>query len=312
MTRWFLKRKTTVRNISLSGVLAVVLPVLMGAASGCDIGEKQYTILLHAFTGPNHVGQSKMYRDKTKELAGWSGLELVHKDSNSELYWGRYRTASAAETDLKTARTWRVQNVNRPAFPFPKVVLIPGMEIERPEYNLANASPGYWTVLVALYVDDPSQGFVGRDRQKHALEYCDWLRKKGYEAYYRHTSSRTQITVGTFPEHAFVLESKTGRGSSIIPAKQIAAKQVVKSERMKKIMHTVDPPLRYLLINDHAKGKKQRLVKTGKIVSVITGSYPIPIPGRQSSHDRPSHNRGESGINERPSNVPERDSSRNR
>jgi len=286
MTEGFLKLKTIGRRILTSGILAVTLPVLMGAVSGCRnmLAEKQYTILLHTFSGPSHVRQSKYYRDKTKELAGWKGLEVVHKDSHSELYWGRYRSMPAAEPDLKTARTWHVPNVARTAFPFPKVVLIPGKEVEKSEYNLRNVSEGHWTVLVAIYIDDPSQNFVGRDRQKHALEYCDWLRKQGYEAYYHHTPGRSQITVGTFPENAVVVEPQTKQGSSLFPAKRIVAKQVVKSEKMRKIMSTRSPPLLFLVINDHTEYQKRRSRKTGKIIKVITSSYPIPIPNRLGNY----------------------------
>ena len=294
--------KTIERRVLVSGILAVTLPVLMGAVSGCGnmFAEKQYTILLHTFSGPNHVRQSKLYRDKTKELAGWKGLEVVHKDNNSELYWGRYPSIPSAESDLKMARTWHVPNVNRAAFPFPKVVLIPGKEIETPEYNLLNASEGYWTVLVAIFVDDPSQGFVGRDRQKHALEYCDWLRKQGYEAYYRHMSGRSQITVGTFPENAVVVESQASPKPHMF-----VAKQVVKSEKMRKIMTTRSPPLLFLVVNDHTEYQRRISKKTGKMVKTITSSYPIPIPKRPGVSSPSGSNRGQL-------NAPKADSSRNR
>jgi len=241
--------------------------------------EKQYTILLHSFGGPNHVRQSELYRDKTKEFAGWSGLELLHKDSHSDLYWGKYRSIADAAEDLKTARTWRAPNVNRPAFPFPKVVLRPGEEMETPQYNLLNVSGGHWTVLVAIYIDDPKQGvhgFVGRDRQRHALEYCHFLRKKGFEAYYHHTSGRTQITVGVFPEDAVVAQARrTTRHDEFV------ATQVIRNKEMKEIMATRDPPLLFLVVNDHTEVRKRRSTKTGKIVNAITPSRPMLIPGRK-------------------------------
>jgi len=279
MTEEFLKSEATWRRALVSGVLAVTLPVLIGAVSGCKnmLAEKQYTILLHTFSGPNHVRQSKYYRDKTRELAGWKGLEIVHKDNNSELYWGRYPSIPSAESDLKTARTWHVPGVNRTAFSFPKVVLIPGKEIEKPEYNLLNVSQGHWTVLVAIYVDDPSQSFVGRDRQKHALEYCQWLRKQGYEAYYRHMTGRSQVTVGTFPEDAVVVETKASVKPDIF-----VAKQVIKSEKMRKIMATRSPPLLFLVVNDHTEYEKRRSKKTGKMIKAIVPSHPIPIPKRST------------------------------
>ncbi|MDP6544205.1 MAG: hypothetical protein QGH60_09460 [Phycisphaerae bacterium] len=277
MTEKFPRLKTIGRRILACSILAVTLTVLTGTVSGCKnmLAEKQYTILLHTFSGPNHVRQSKFYRDKTKELAGWKGLDVVHKDSHSELYWGKYRSIPSAEGDLKTARTWHVPNVTRTAFPFPKVVLIPGKEVEMPQYNLLNVSEGHWTVLVAIYVDDPSQGFVGRDRQKHTLEYCQWLRKQGYEAYYHHMSGRSQVTVGTFPENAVVVEAQASPKPDVF-----VAKQVIKSEKMRKIMATRSPPLLFLVVNDHTEYEKRRSRKTGKTVKVIVSSRPIPIPKR--------------------------------
>ena len=304
MTKKFLRLKTIGRWILASGILAVVLPVLMGAVSGCGdmLAEKQYTILLHTFSGPGHVRQSKDYRDKTRKLAGWKGLEIVHKDSHSELYWGKYSSITAAEPDLKTARTWHVPNVTRTAFPFPKVVLIPGKNIEMPEYNLLNVSEGYWTVLVAIYVDDPSQAipFVGRGRQKHALEYCAWLRKQGYEAYYHHMSGRSQVTVGTFPENAVVVEAQASPRPDVF-----VARQVIKSAEMRKIMATRKPPLLFLVVNDHTEYEKRRSKKTGKMVKVIVPSRPIPIPKRSAASSRFGNNQGQL-------NAPKGDSSRNR
>jgi len=285
-----LKLITIGLRVLASGTLAAGLLVLIGAASGCGgttmpnlFAKKEYTILLHTFSGPNHVRQAKLYRDKTKELAGWKGLEVVHKDSSSELYWGKYISMPAAESNLKTARTWRVPNVNQAAFPFPKVVLIPGKDIEMPEYDLLNAK-GYWTVLVAIYVDDPSQNFVGRDRQKHALEYCGFLRKQGFEAYYLHIPGRSQITVGVFAENAVVIEAQASPKPEVF-----VAKQVVKSDKMRKIMATRNPPLCFLVVNDHTEYQRRRSVKTGKIVKAIVSSHPIPIPegaGDSNSFDR--------------------------
>jgi hypothetical protein len=289
-----LKTKSIGRRVLMSGILAAGMIVLMGVASGCGqmgipnpFAKKQYTILLHTFTSPNHVRQSKLYRDKTKELAGWRGLDVVHKDNHSELLWGKYGSMPDATDDLQTARTWRVPNVDRPAFPFPRVVLIPGEDIENPEYNLRNVKGGHWTVLVAIFSDDPDQGFVGRDRQKRALTYCEYLRKEGVEAYYDHTPGRSQVTVGVFPEKAVVMESKSQGGSILLPAPTVVAKQVVKDRRMLDILASKDPPLLYLIINAGPKYQMRRSRKTGKMIKAIVCSYPITIPGRAFNKDNP-------------------------
>ena len=305
MTPRFLKLKMIGRRVLISVLLAAGLLVLTGAASGCGnipnvFAPKQYTILLHTFSGLDHVRQAKLYRDKTKDLAGWNELEVIHKNSSSELYWGKYSSIPAAESDLKKARTWRVPNVNQAAFPFPKIMLIPGQEIGMPEYNLLNVSEGYWTVLVAIFTDVPSKGVVGRDRQKNALVYCDFLRKQGYEAYYHHIPGRSQITVGAFPENAVIVEAKTSPKPDVF-----VAKQVIKSEKMRKIMATRDPPLRFLVVNGSTEYQKRQSLKTGKVIKAITSSYPIPIPKRLDAFSEFDNRQGQF-------NAPKADSSRDR
>ena len=284
---------------------AALLSLLLAGAGGCDFGEKQYTILLHTFTGPEHVHQARLYRDKTKEMSGWSGLEVVHKDSNSELYWGKYSSMDSARSDLETARTWRAGKMTRAAFPFPRIVIIPGMDPGNPAYKLQNAPPGYWTLLVALYVDDKTQGFVGRDRQKHAMEYCDFLRKKGYDAYYHHVPGRTKITVGVFHEDAVVVAARpTGKPD------EFTAKRYIRDDKLQKLMKTLKPPLAFLVVNDHTEYERRISKKTGKPIKAIVASHPIPIPGRKRQDRGSSRSRR---INpERPINVPQRNSSGDR
>jgi len=274
-------------------VLAVAASVLL---SGCNMfAEKQYTILLHTFSGPDHVPQSKHFRDKTEELAKWEDLELVHKDSHSELYRGRYVSMRAAEGDLRTARVWRAPNVNRCAFPYPRVVLIPGKEIGKPEHNLVNAK-GHWTILVALFVDDPDSNFVGRDRQQDAVTYCEWLRNKGYEAYYHHISGRSQVTVGTFPEDAVVMQAHSNPKPDVF-----LAKQVVRDPKMRMLMGTRQPPLHFLVVNRRTEMRVRRVRGSAKPVKTIATSYPIPIPKMPASSVPPW--RGEEQFN-----APKRDS----
>ncbi len=60
------------------------------------------------------------------------------------------------------------------------------------------------------------------------------------------------------------------------------ATPVIRSSKMRKIMTTKDPPLCFLVVNDHTEYKKRRSVKTGKMVKVITPSRPIKIPMRRT------------------------------
>ncbi|MBT3199892.1 MAG: hypothetical protein HN350_08240 [Phycisphaerales bacterium] len=283
-----LKLKAFGRRITLACVSALCFMLLLSAA-GCGgitamsnpFSTKQYTILLHTFTGSEHVRQSKLYRDKAAELTDWSGLEVVHQDSSSGLYRGRYRTVDDAEADLNASRKWRAPNVNRPAFPLTKVVLVPGSTVELSKYDLRNApDKGIWTVLVAAYVDDAKANFIGRERQEHAIKYCNWLREHGYEAYYHHLAKRTNITIGVFPENAYGFAPKGNTKASLDMHRPIYGKQVAKDPEMIKIMDTEEPPLRFLVINNRREFKWGRSKSKKHPVRVYTRSYPILIPGR--------------------------------
>ena len=258
----------------------VVILIAAGAAllSGCRIGplggifaEDEYTILLHTASGLNHVQQAKNYKGWTEKIAGWRGLEIVHKTDHSELYWGKYPTRKNAEDDLKTARRWSAPGVNVRAFPFAAIVPIPGKPIiGSPEHDLANAK-GYWTILVALFIDDTRSRIVGRKRRRAAVKYCRWLRKQGYEAYYSHGPSSSQVTIGAFPEQSVVMALK-GR----------VHRPAIRDPAIRKIMATKDPPLHFLAVNGRQEIITKLHPKTGKPLKTTSLSYPIRIPNKSA------------------------------
>jgi hypothetical protein len=51
-------------------------------------------------------------------------------------------------------------------------------------------------------VFEPTEEFW--EYKQAALEFCELLRNKGYEAYYYHTDSASMVTVGTFDEDAVI------------------------------------------------------------------------------------------------------------
>jgi len=67
----------------------------------------------------------------------------------------------------------------------------------------------------------------------------------------------------------------------------LVATQVIKSEKIRKIMGTKDPPLCFLVVNDHTEYKKRRSLKTGKMVKVITPSRPMRIPEKRATISLP-------------------------
>jgi len=168
-------------------------PAFPGAAGLPVSGE--YTIRLRTFSGPDHVQQAQQYKQRTEQYAKWTDLFIVHEDSYSALYWGRYPSPQAAEADLRRALAYRTP-LNVPVFSRAAVAVVPGQQTENEPWKLTNAK-GAYSVLVAVFFDMPDRNYLGR--KEFALDYCRRLREAGLEAYYYHETSRSGVTVGAFP-----------------------------------------------------------------------------------------------------------------
>lgn len=236
--------------------------------------QDEYTILLVTFKSSDHVSRALFYKDQVEKTCQWEDLYIVHKQGQSELYWGKYRTQDAAKNNWRTAKQIKTSNVGL-LFPRAMIVPIAGKEMGPPEYDLSNAK-GYWTVLVAIFTDDPKSNVVGRKRMKAAVEYCKWLRDRGFEAYYSHNLGRSQVTVGSFPDSAITLDdSETKTQKRVV-------KQVIRDPEMRRILTLNDPPLKYLAVNGF-QAIKRVPTSEGK-VTLVTRSRPIAIPRKDANH----------------------------
>ncbi len=200
-------------------LIACVL-VAAGALAGCNRSllsgsgrdgrtlsgdEDCQTILLAYLTDPqNHVQHAEHYRRVLTEKLGWKGLFVINKAGQSELYWGRYASVEQARKNLQTAKAHRTKTGIQP-FPMAMVVTLPGKDIGPPEWNLRTCSAAY-TLLVAVFTNDPARNYIGR--RKFAVDYCQQLRKGGYEAYFYHAPVVSHVTIGAFGESA--VEFKKG------------------------------------------------------------------------------------------------------
>lgn len=150
-------------------------------------GDAAYTIMLQVFNDPvSHVRDAEAYKARLERENRWTGLLAVHKAGHSELFWGRYPNQPAAEKDLTAAK---------PLFPRAIVVPLPGKDVGPPEWNLKNAQ-GDFSLLVAVYKDDPSRNYY--NRKEKALYSCRGLRDKNVDAYYYHGDSTSHVTIGIF------------------------------------------------------------------------------------------------------------------
>jgi len=224
------------------------------------------TIVLYRAFGPNHVETINYVESETLRRTGWKGLQVVHEENSSVLYWGRYRSVEDAQKDLRRAKEF-VSEENRKPFGQAMIVVVPGEDVGKPEWDLHRAK-GHYSVLVAIFYDvftsDPP--YVGRKR--FAAEYCRQLRSEGLEAYYFHDATRSAVTIGAFPESAVAISPDDSK----LP--------VYRDPRIKRILQ--DDRFRRLAVNGRSRPRKVINPKTKETKVIEDQSYVITIPGKSS------------------------------
>jgi hypothetical protein len=169
--------------------------ILPKSPAGAGDPEGEWSILLLAVQDPlQHVQLATDYKRLLEDRLGWKGLFVIHKGGHSELYWGRYRTSKDAQPNLRIAKAHTTEAGTKP-FAQAIVMPLPGADVGPQEYNLKNA-PGAYTLLVAVFQDDPERNYLGR--KQRAVDYCQRLRKGNYEAYFYHKATGSQVTIGSF------------------------------------------------------------------------------------------------------------------
>ena len=117
---------------------------------------------------------------------------------------------------------------------------------------------------------EPTDSFW--EQKKAAAEYCSWLRKKGYEAYYHHGPGCSIVTVGIFDESA-VEQTRPGMGFY--------------SEEVRALQQ--DELLKYNLVNGAIIRARKLELGDIKSVGAISRALsdklnpeepPVPIPSR--------------------------------
>ncbi len=167
-----------------------------------------YSVLLFVCRSPaGHIQQAKYYKQATEKHAGWDHMFIIHKQDHSLLYWGKYSTVEAASDNLKKAKEY-VTPAGVKVFAKAIVVPLPGAKDPGPdEWNLDRVPEKYrYTVLRAAFYDVPEADYVGR--KQFAVDYCRQLREDGVEAYFKHDSAQSIVTIGLFGPEAVELIRK--------------------------------------------------------------------------------------------------------
>lgn len=162
--------------------------------------ESQYTILLAEFGGPRHARLAEQNLQNVKEHTRWDrDLWVLHRESASVLCRGRYRSINALQTDLKECKQFATPSGVRP-FVRSHMIVLPGADIGPKKWNLRHVDHGTYTFQLGVFYNIPEQNYM--NRKAEALDFCQKLRQRGYEAYFYHGPNRSLVTLGLYPASA--------------------------------------------------------------------------------------------------------------
>jgi hypothetical protein len=165
----------------------------------------QFTIYCATVPGAGHIQQSTQFRDQLVRSTGMRDWYVVHKQDESTLYYGYYRSIERDEDPKEAARARRDREKidamvdasgGRP-FKNALVVQLAAPDPDAPpQWDLRNAPPGdYWSLQIAAYEGHP-------DRKKYAVDAVKGFRASNIPAYYYHGPTVSSVCLGTWPKHA--------------------------------------------------------------------------------------------------------------
>jgi hypothetical protein len=172
-------------------------------------GEK-WTILCVEIQGPDRRSRTEALAKDLRQAKGIRrrDVHVAHGPQTSMLLYGTYYR----RVDPKTSRLTVPENLRRDLrliqggvagqgarFAGARMLSSPETDVGDPAWRLENAE-GTYTLLVATF--ENTVDFY--DRKKAAVEACKALRRRGYEAYYRHGPITSEVTVGTFGPDALI------------------------------------------------------------------------------------------------------------
>lgn len=265
----------------------------------------QWTILCRTIRGLDHVIRAKAMKDsllKTTQMRDW---HLVHKEDESQLFYGYYASYEPKTRDGARAQKERAKidamvdaRGNRP---FSQAVFwqlaAPDPEAP-PQWNLVNA-PGDLSLQIAAYTGSPQ-------RKQFAVEAVRAAREQGIEAYYFHGDTTSSVCIGSWPrtalegtndidvahldEHtpALVLPSELSRQGDF-NRDRIRNADGQQLEPVAPKMRATDPTLIAAMqrFPEHAvNGEimvKSVTDQTGRVVQQTAESFIVPIPQQQRS-----------------------------
>lgn len=208
----------TLRDLKLS---FLSLLVFAGCASGGSkessgslFGKKgaPWTIQCLEIQGPARMRQIEPFAESLRRTTGIRPKDVFIRDEPdgfARLYYGTYyrrtdpktrkrSTPPQLQKDMEFIKQLGGESGQR-YFLQALAVRMPMPNVGNPQWALSRAT-GVYSLQVAVF--EPNDEFW--EHKQAAAEYCDFLRKKGHEAYYHHASASSMVTVGSFGADAVV------------------------------------------------------------------------------------------------------------
>ena len=285
--------------------------------------DAKYTLYTMRFTGPGHVQEGKLFRDRMMQTSGRNDWMLIHEDQQTVLYFGYYREVSPAVDPVDGARCqadikW-LQSVKDPVSGqrrFVGVLAQPLPSADPPapaEWNLAlidkdkdplDPNRQYWSLVVAGYTID-AQGPNKENRKQLAVDTVRDMRKAGIPAFFYHGPNVSQVCVGTWKRTALVeqesksVKPKSDRNDVVVSPIPLSPERVREIQNAKEgtevfqpNVQVVDPSLakmmndeqfRFYAVNGELQTTKATDPNTGAVTVRHQPSFIVEIPRLQPS-----------------------------
>lgn len=258
-----------------------------GSKAGSDAGP--LVIMLTEHEGANRMRQAEQLKNTLVDR-GWGGVGVLHAsaEQRSYVYLGPFK-AEEVEATLKQARGYTDASGARPFVgAYQRRLPPPNPEAPR-EWNLVNAPiAARYSLQIGHFIDPgpawPTLKLVdlpaGWNRKQAAVDACVELRKQGLDAFYYHGPNMSLLTLGAFPQEAFMPNPTRPRELLYDAERDEYLDQRISSVRNIKKQDKdgrEDTPFRYNLQNGLKLIKRQRFID-GQVRDRVEPSFLIEIP----------------------------------
>ena len=171
-----------------------------------------WTIQCMELSGPHRVGQAQQVAETLRRTPGIRAEDVFVRDEPdgaARLYYGTYYRRTDPKSGQRTMPPQLRTDLDllkqlgaghQAIFLQAIAVRMPTADVGPGEWNLRNVQATYSLQVGAFEPTDDFWQF-----KEAAVQFCELLRKEGYEAYYYHDRALSVVTVGRFGPDAVVV-----------------------------------------------------------------------------------------------------------